>query len=196
MLLNILKNYEIVLASGSPRRRQLLKEMGINFRVETREVEENFPEGLSPSETAVFLSHLKSQAFQDKELKKNTLLITADTIVSLDGEILGKPKNKQKASKVLQKLSGKKHEVITGMSLRIKDQIHSFFAVTAVYFNTLSKEEIDYYIEHYSPFDKAGAYGIQEWIGHVAIYKIEGSYFNVMGLPTNRLFEEMSLFLR
>lgn len=195
MLLDLLKNYDVVLASGSPRRKHLLKEMGLNFRVETRSVDENFPGNLSPSEVAVFLSKLKSQAFQDDELKDNTLLITADTIVTIDGEILGKPGDRQEAFEILQKLSGTSHDVITGMTLRIKDRFHSFFSTTKVYFKTLSQDEIDYYIDNYKPFDKAGAYGIQEWIGHAAIHKIEGSYFNVMGLPTDRLFDELSLFL-
>ena len=195
MLLDTLKKYDIVLASGSPRRKHLLKEMGLDFRVETRKVKEHFPEHLSPSEVALYLSELKSRAFQDDELKDNTLLITADTIVTINGEILGKPQNNQEASEILQKLSGTNHEVITGMTLRIKDRFHSFFTTTKVYFKKLSQEEIDYYIEHYRPFDKAGAYGIQEWIGHTAICKIEGSYFNVMGLPTYRLFDELSHFL-
>ncbi len=195
MLLDTLKEYDIVLASGSPRRKQLLKEMGFDFRIETRKVKEHFPEHLSPSEVAVFLSELKSQTFQDDELKDNTLLITADTIVTIKGAILGKPSNKKEASEMLRKLSGTNHKVITGITLRIKDRFYNFFASTKVYFKTLSQEEIDYYIENYKPFDKAGAYGIQEWIGHVAIYKIEGSYFNVMGLPTHRLFDELELFL-
>jgi septum formation protein len=195
MILDTLKNYDIVLASGSPRRKHLLKEMGLEFRVESRKVKERFPDHFTPAEGAVFLSELKSKAFQNEDLKDNTLLITADTIVAVKGEILGKPHDKQQAVDILRKLSGTHHEVITGMTLRIKDRFHSFFSTTEVYFKELSDAEIDYYIENYKPYDKAGAYGIQEWIGHVAIYKIEGSYFNVMGLPTHRLFDELSLFL-
>ena len=196
MLLEQLKKYDILLASGSPRRKQLLSEMGLTFRVQTKEVEENFPPGLSPSETAIFLSELKSNVFRPSELTNNTLLITADTIVSLEKEILGKPKNKAEAREILQKLSGRKHKVITGITLRTKDRMHSFSASTDVYFSKLTDEEINYYITKYEPFDKAGAYGIQEWIGHIAIEKIEGSYFNVMGLPTHRLYQELGNFIR
>lgn len=196
MILDTLKKYDIVLASGSPRRKHLLKEMGLEFRVETRKVKERFSDDLTPAEGALFLSELKSRAFQNEDMKDNTLLITADTIVSVKGEILGKPHNKEQASEILRKLSGTNHEVITGMTLRIKDRFHSFYATTEVYFKHLSEEEIDYYIENYKPFDKAGAYGIQEWIGHVAIYRIDGSYFNVMGLPTHRLFDELDIFLK
>ena len=195
MILDTLKNYDIVLASGSPRRKHLLKEMGLEFRVESRSVKERFPNHFTPAEGAVFLSELKSRAFLDEDLKDNTLLITADTIVAVKGEILGKPHSKEEASGILRKLSGTSHEVITGMTLRIKDKFHSFYANTEVYFKELSDAEIDYYIENYKPFDKAGAYGIQEWIGHAAIYRIDGSYFNVMGLPTHRLFDELSIFL-
>jgi len=195
MLLTTLKNYDILLASGSPRRNQLLSEMGLTFRISTKKVDEKFPPGLSPSGTAIFLSELKSKAFRSNELSNNTLLITADTIVSLGKEILGKPKNKAEAREILQKLSGRKHKVITGISLRTKDRMHSFSASTDVYFSKLTDEEINYYITKYQPFDKAGAYGIQEWIGHAAIEKIEGSYFNVMGLPTHRLYKELVSFV-
>ena len=195
MLLDTIKKYDVVLASSSPRRRHLLKEMGVDFQVEKRKVQEVFPDHFSPTEAAVYLSELKSKAFSSDELRDNTLLISADTIVTVNGEILGKPADYQEASEMLKKLSGTSHDVITGITLRIKDRFHSFFSTTKVYFKTLSQDEIDYYIYNYKPFDKAGAYGIQEWIGHAAIYKIEGSYFNVMGLPTDRLFDELNLFL-
>lgn len=195
MLLDTLKKYDVVLGSNSPRRKYLLKEMGVDFRVEKRKVNEEFPEHLSPSEAAVFLSELKSRAFSDEELQDNTLLITADTIVTVDNEMLGKPGNRQEAFDMLNKLSGTGHDVITGMTLRTKNRFHSFFSDTKVYFKTVSQDEIEYYVDNYEPFDKAGAYGIQEWIGHAAIYKIEGSYFNVMGLPTDRLFDELKTFL-
>ncbi len=169
--------------------------MGVDFHVEKRKVDEEFPNHFSPAEAATYLSELKSKAFSNDELKDNTLLISADTIVTVNGEILGKPSDYQEAAKMLKKLSGTSHDVITGMTLRIKDRFQSFFSTTKVYFKTLSQDEIDYYINNYKPFDKAGAYGIQEWIGHAAIYKIEGSYFNVMGLPTDRLYDELSLFL-
>jgi len=195
MLVDKLKDYDILLASTSPRRKQLLAEMGLSFRTLKKAVEEKFPAGLSPTEATVYLSRLKSLVFHNDELKENTLLITADTIVCLDSKILGKPKDEKEAREILQQLSSKKHEVITGISLRIKDRIHSFFATTDVYFKSLSNEEINYYIKHYQPFDKAGAYGIQEWIGHTAIEKIEGSYYNVMGLPTYRLYNELESFI-
>ncbi len=195
MLLSTIKNYDIILASGSPRRQQLLAEMDIPFRVETRPVKETFPQELSPEKAAAYLCRLKSMAFADKDLKKNTLLITADTIVALDKQILGKPADEKEAAAMLRQLSGRKHEVITGVCLRLQDKMKIFTASTRVWFKELSEEEIDYYIREYHPFDKAGAYGIQEWIGHTAIHKIEGSYFNVMGLPTHRLYEELTGFL-
>lgn len=195
MLLDTIKKYDVVLASSSPRRKHLLREMGIDFQVEKRKVKEEFPNYFSPTEAAIYLSELKSKAFQNDELKDNTILISADTIVTVNDEILGKPSDYQEAAKMLKKLSGTSHDVITGITLRIKDRFHSFYSTTKVYFKTLSQDEIDYYINNYKPFDKAGAYGIQEWIGHAAIYRIEGSYFNVMGLPTDRLYDELSLFL-
>ncbi len=195
MLLAIIKNYDIILASGSPRRQQLLTEMDIPFRVETRPVEETFPQDLSPEKAAAYLCRLKSMAFADKDLKKNTLLITADTIVALDKQILGKPAGEKEAAAMLRQLSGRKHEVITGVCLRLRNKMKIFTASTLVWFKELSEEEIDYYIREYHPFDKAGAYGIQEWIGHAAIHKINGSYFNVMGLPTHQLYGELTTFL-
>jgi len=196
MLLTTIKNYDIILASGSPRRRQLLAEMDIPFRVETRPVKETFPQNLSPENAAAYLCRLKSMAFADKDLKKHTLLITADTIVALENRILGKPADVKAATMMLRQLSGRKHEVITGVCLRLGKRMKVFTSSTTVYFKNLSEKEIDYYVKQYKPLDKAGAYGIQEWIGHVAIHKIEGSYFNVMGLPTHRLYEELNGFLR
>ncbi len=192
MLLDKFKNYDIILASGSPRRQQLLAEMDIPFRVETRPVKETFPQDLSPEKAATYLCRLKSMAFADKDLKRNTLLITADTVVLLDNKVLGKPAGEKEAAVMLRQLSGRKHEVITGVCLRLYDKMKIFTASTRVWFKLLTEEEIDYYIREYHPLDKAGAYGIQEWIGHAAIYKIEGSYFNVMGLPTHRLYEELT----
>jgi len=195
MFLDKFKNYDVVLASGSPRRRQLLTEMDIPFRVETRPVEETFPQDLSPEKAAAYLCRLKSRAFADKDLKKNTLLITADTIVALENRILGKPADANEAAEMLRQLSGRKHEVITGVCLRLPDKMKIFTVSTRVWFKELPEEEINYYISEYHPLDKAGAYAIQEWIGHSAIHKIEGSYFNVMGLPTHRLYEELKRFL-
>lgn len=195
MLLTTIKNYNVILASGSPRRQQLLTEMDIPFRVQTREVEEVFPDNLSPVEAVTFLCRLKSLAFREEELNENTVLISADTLVVLGNKILGKPTGEKEAAEILRQLSGNKHQVITGVCLRLGKRMKVFTSSTTVYFKNLSEEEIDYYVKQYKPLDKAGAYGIQEWIGHAAITKIEGPYFNVMGLPTQRLYEELTAFL-
>ena len=195
MLNDKLKNYEIVLASASPRRKLLLEEMGIEFNVFTKNVQEVYPESFSPQEVAKHLSELKASAFANDELLPNKLLITADTVVAIGKEILGKPTNKKNAFEMLSKLSDGEHDVITGVCLRTASKTYSFTATTKVFFKELSEAEIDFYISKFKPFDKAGAYGIQEWIGHVAIKRIEGSYFNVMGLPTHRLYEELVKFV-
>jgi nucleoside triphosphate pyrophosphatase len=195
MLLEKIKSYDIVLASTSPRRKQLLEEMGLQFSVEPVHVEEEFPTDLLPDEIAEFLSRIKAEAFPEDQFKDNTLIITADTVVTLEGKILGKPENKTQAIEILQQLSGKMHEVITGVTFRTKLKQHTFSVSTKVVFKPLDPSEIGYYIDIYKPFDKAGAYGIQEWIGHVAIEKIEGSYFNVMGLPTHQLYRELLMFI-
>lgn len=196
MLLERLKKYDVVLASGSPRRKELMAAMGIPFRVEVHPVDESLPSNLNPAEAAVYLSRLKITHFPESSCKENTLIITADTIVATDNEILGKSTHPKEAAAMLRKLSNKKHEVITGVSLRLQQNIHKFYASTNVYFKNLTEDEIQYYIEQFKPYDKAGSYGIQEWIGHIGIYRIEGSYFNVMGLPTQKLYEEMEHFLR
>ncbi len=189
-----LSRYQIVLGSGSPRRKELLKEMGITFEVITRKTEETYPPNLTPRETAVYLSRLKARAFEPSFFLPDKLLITADTIVVLGDKILGKPANRDHAMEMLQELSGKYHEVITGITLKTKDKEESFYATTKVFFKNLSPEEITYYVDHFQPLDKAGAYGIQEWIGHAAVEKIEGSYFNVVGLPTHRLYQALLAF--
>ena len=190
MLKNELNKYNIILASGSPRRRHLLEEMGVEFQSVSKEVEEVYPDGLGPAEVAEYLSILKANAFSIEELE-NELIITADTVVTIDGKILGKPADRDDAIKILRKLSGKCHQVITGVTLKTKNKQHTFSVSTDVVFKDLTLDEIKYYIDNYKPYDKAGAYGIQEWIGHVAIEKIEGSYFNVMGLPTHQLYEQL-----
>ncbi len=195
MLLTTIKNYDVILASASPRRQQLLTEMDIPFRIQTKEVEEIFPDNLSPEAAVTFLCRLKSLAFPEEELNDNTLLISADTLVVLNNKILGKPVSEKEAVEMLRQLSGKKHTVITGVCLRLRERMKTFTVSSSVYFKVLSEDEINYYIKNYKPMDKAGAYGIQEWIGHAAIQKIEGSYFNIMGLPTHRLYEELSGFL-
>jgi len=195
MLNDKLKNYEVILASASPRRKLLLEEMDVEFTVFTKNVQEDYPDSFTAPEVAKHLSEIKASAFADNELLPNKLLITADTVVAIGNEILGKPSDEKDAAEMLRKLSAGEHEVITGVCLRTVKKKYSFTVVTKVFFKELSEAEINYYITKFKPFDKAGAYGIQEWIGHAAIEKIEGSYFNVMGLPTHRLYEELLKFI-
>jgi septum formation protein len=195
MLDQKLRNYKIILASASPRRKQLLEEMGVNFDVSPKHVDEIIPDGLSPKQVAEYLSKLKADAFSETEIGKKTLVITADTVVALKNEILGKPVNREDAIRILKRLSGNSHKVITGVTLKSTSKQRTFSVTTKVVFKELSDEEINFYIDNFKPYDKAGAYGIQEWIGHVAIEKIKGSYFNVMGLPTHRLHEELINFI-
>lgn len=176
----------IILASKSPRRQELLQQMDLDFKVVLKDVDESYSEGLSPAEIAVYIAEKKAKAFLSEE--PNSIVITADTIVAYKGEIMGKPVDVKHAEQMLTKLSGTVHEVYTGVSLIYNEEILSFFDLTEVYFNELSTEQIRYYIENYKPFDKAGAYGIQDWIGRIAVEKIIGSYTNVMGLPTEKLY--------
>jgi septum formation protein len=179
----------IILASKSPRRQELLQLMGIDFTVVLREVDESYPLGLSPTQIALYIAEKKAKAFD--QIVQDEIVITADTIVCLEGKILGKPENEEHAFQVLSDLSGKQHEVITAVSLLYKQKLISFYEVSEVFFMPLSNEQIRHYISTYSPMDKAGAYGIQEWIGLVAVEKIKGSYSNIVGLPTQRLYEEL-----
>lgn len=179
----------IILASKSPRRQELLKLMGIDFRIVLKEVDESYPEGLEPAEIALYISEKKAKAFD--ELVNDEIVITADTIVVIDGKILGKPEDEQDALEILSALSGNMHEVITAVSLLKDGQIHSFYEVSEVFFKPITEDQIRYYIMNGNPMDKAGAYGIQEWIGLIAIEKINGSYTNVVGLPTHRLYQEL-----
>ncbi|WP_320019708.1 Maf-like protein [Labilibaculum manganireducens] len=192
-MLNNLKDYQLILASQSPRRHQMLKELGLIFEIRTKEVDEIYPEGLLPDQIPVYLAELKAKAFA-QDINSNELVITADTIVCVDDWILGKPKDRDDAVKMLNALSDRSHQVISGVCLMSKDKKISFSTTTNVHFKALSDEEIDYYIDNYKPFDKAGAYGIQEWIGFIGIDGIEGSYFNVVGLPVQRLYQELSTF--
>ncbi len=185
--------YNYILASKSPRRQQLLHALGIDFEVRLKEVEEIYPPGMALKDIPVYLAELKSLAFID-ELGKDDLLITADTIVCLDGQVLGKPASLENAGNLLRSLSGKEHQVISGVCLSSVKKQKSFHAVTNVQFKKLSREEIDFYLHKYQPFDKAGAYGIQEWIGYIGISHIEGSFYNVMGLPVQKLYEEIFRF--
>jgi septum formation protein len=180
----------IILASKSPRRQELLTLMDLDFKVVLKEVDESYPESLSPAEIAVYIAEKKAAAFMPEF--EDSIVITADTIVAYNNEILGKPNDEEHAFEMLSKLSGSRHEVFTGVSLTYADQILSFYDVTEVYFKDLTKEQIQYYISHYNPYDKAGAYGVQDWIGMVAVEKIVGSYTNVMGLPTEKLYTALS----
>jgi septum formation protein len=182
------QKFSIILASKSPRRQELLNLMGYQFKVELKDVDESYPEGLSPAEIAVYISEKKAKAFTAND----EVVITADTIVAIDGEILGKPENVAHAQQMLRKLSGKKHEVFTGVTLVKGNKIVSFFDKTEVYCREVSDEEINYYIEHFKPFDKAGSYGVQDWWGLAVVERMEGSYTNVMGLPTEKLYKELN----
>jgi len=193
MFLQNLENYEIILASKSPRRQQLLSDLGLKFSVQSLDIPEEFSANLGMTEVSVFLAELKAEAFRP-QLKNNQLVITADTIVWLDGKVLNKPADYADGFRMLKDLSGKKHQVITGVCLLSTEKKVSFYALTDVWFKELSDEEIHYYMEHYKPYDKAGAYGIQEWIGYVGIYHIEGSFFNVMGLPVQSVYEHLKTF--
>ena len=189
-----LEKYHIILASNSPRRRELLGGLGISFEVKVLpDIEENYPEGLSVAQIAEYIAKEKADAYR-KMMAPNDLIITADTIVVADDEVMGKPVDADDAQRMLRKLSGKAHQVITGVCLMITDRQRVFSVTTDVTFKQLTDEEIDYYIKTYRPFDKAGAYGIQEWIGYVGVTGLNGSYFNVMGLPVQRIYQELAAF--
>lgn len=182
----------LILASNSPRRQELLKAAGFTFKVRTKDVDESYPGDIPLQEVAKFLAQKKAEAYQlDIE---NEVIITADTIVKLKDAILGKPKDAEEATKMLRALSGTDHEVITGVCIADKNMQVSLDDTTKVYFKTLTTKEIEYYIKHYQPFDKAGAYGIQEWIGMIGIKKIVGSYFNVVGLPVAKIYDVLMNF--
>ena len=193
-MLSNLKKYHIILASKSPRRQELLRGMGVDFEILTKETPEDYPTDLPLDEVPKYLSLQKSQAFSDEELPKDYLLITSDTVVICEDEILGKPKDREDAMRMLQLLSGKTHHVVTGVTVRSAKKTESFAVRSNVTFAQLDDDEIDYYIEHCKPFDKAGAYGIQEWIGYVGISGLEGSFYNVMGLPTRKLYQCLKTF--
>ena len=194
MLTEKLKKYNIILGSASPRRKELLKGIGLNFSIKITDKEESYPTDLKDVQIVEFLAKKKNK-FLSKGLKSNDLLITADTIVSQQGEILHKPKDKNDAKNILKKLSGNSHRVITGICIKTLEKEVTFSSITTVHFNKLSTIEIEYYINNFNPFDKAGSYGIQEWIGYIAIAKIEGSYNNVVGLPTADLYQKLKLFI-
>lgn len=193
MLKEKLKEYRIILASGSPRRQSFFEEMGIPFEIKLRPVKEVFPKHLTRSEITDFLAELKSTAFED-ELEPKDILITSDTIVWHDGAALGKPDDPAQAMEMLKSLSDKTHEVVTSVCFKTTGKTKTVHCTTKVTFARLSIDEIAYYINEFRPFDKAGAYGIQEWIGLVGIKHIEGSYFNVVGLPTHLVYEALMEF--
>lgn len=180
----------IILASKSPRRQELLSAMNLDFKVVLKDVDESYPEELLPAEIAVYIAEKKAKAFDEDS--KGSIIITADTIVAYNGEILGKPEDAHHATEMLTKLSGTNHQVYTGVSLICNGTLRSFYDTTEVFFNDLSPGQISYYINNHKPMDKAGAYGIQDWIGMVAVKKIIGSYTNVMGLPTEKLYKALS----
>ncbi|WP_426485047.1 Maf-like protein [Flavobacterium sp. 2] len=191
MLKEKLKKYTLILASGSPRRQQFFKDLDLDFEIRLKDIEEVYPPELEAAEITDYLAALKASAF-DGELKENEILITSDTIVWHQNKALGKPKNAEEAFEMIKSMSNATHEVFTSVCFRTENTSTVINDVTKVTFNDLSDEAILYYIENYKPYDKAGAYGIQEWFGFMAVAKVEGSYTNVMGLPTAKVYEYLS----
>ena len=191
MLQNKLKQYKLILASGSPRRQQFFKDLELDFEIRLKEIEEVYPAELKAAEITNYLAELKANAFEG-ELLENEILITSDTIVWHNEKALGKPKDKQDAFEILKSLSNATHEVITSVCFKTNKKTDLICEVTKVTFNKLSDLAILYYIDNYKPYDKAGAYGIQEWIGFIGVSKIEGSYANVMGMPVDKVYEYLS----
>lgn len=188
------KDYHVILASNSPRRKELLRGLDIAFDVRVQpDIAEDYPADTVPADVAAYISREKANAYKDT-IAENELVITADTVVIVGNEILGKPHDDAEAKQMLRKISGRKHQVVTGVCLTTTEKQRCFSVSTDVTFKNLKEEEIDYYIETYSPLDKAGAYGIQEWIGYIGVTALEGSYFNVMGLPVQRIWEELNRF--
>lgn len=191
MLQNKLKQYKLILASGSPRRQQFFKDLELDFEIRLKEIEEIFPLELKAAEITDYLAELKANAFEG-ELKENEILITSDTIVWHNNKALGKPKDKEDAFAILKSLSNATHDVITSVCFKTNSKKEVISEITKVTFNELSDEAILYYIDNYKPYDKAGSYGIQEWIGFIGVSKIEGSYANVMGLPVDKVYKYLS----
>lgn len=196
MLLDKLKNYTLFLGSQSPRRRQLLEGAGFKFKLlEPIEVNEAYPPQLKAEQIAIFLAELKANAYNHYITDHKTILITADTIVWINDKVLNKPNNRNEAIHMLTELSANEHKVYTGVCIKMKNKYKSFYAETIVRFRHLNHKEIEYYVDHYKPYDKAGSYGAQEWIGYIGIKEISGSYFNVMGLPVQMLYTELEKLL-
>ena len=190
-MLENLSSYRILLASNSPRRRELLSGLGINYEVATLpDIDESYPDTITGEEIPMYIALHKAEAYRSM-MENNTLLITADTIVWFDNKVYGKPHDKEEAKQMLQELSGHTHTVITGVAITDSEKQRTFAVTSKVSFAHLTDDEINYYVEHYNPIDKAGAYGIQEWIGYIGVTSLEGSYFNVMGLPIQRLYQEL-----
>ncbi len=190
----VAQGYKIILASNSPRRKELLAGLDIDFEVRVvKDIDESYPEELPTRDIAEYISKKKAAAYQ-KMIADDELVITADTIVVLDHEVMGKPKDNEDASRMLHELSGKTHQVITGVTLTTTRRQMSFSVETDVTFKRLTDDEVNYYVDHYKPYDKAGAYGIQEWIGYIGVTALRGSYFNVMGLPVQRIYEALKQF--
>jgi septum formation protein len=194
MVIEDLNKYRIILASRSPRRQELLRELGLNFEVVVRDWSEKYPDHLKGEEIPLHVAAEKAKTFRS-EIKENEIVITADTVVWCDNEVLDKPIDKEDARRIILEISGNTHEVITGVCLLSVTKQTSFYSSTKVTFSELSDDEIEYYINNFSPYDKAGAYGIQEWIGLAACSHIEGSYFNVMGLPVEQVYHELQKFI-
>ena len=189
-----MKSYQLILASQSPRRKELLEGLGIPFCVRVIEgIDESFPEDLPIEDIPVYISKQKASVYA-KCIAEDEVVLTADTVVVCQGQVLGKPKDEDDARRMLNLLSGRTHEVITGVTVKTREGEKSFSVVTEVQFKSLTPQEIDFYIRRFKPFDKAGAYGIQEWIGYIGVISIRGSYFNVMGLPVQRIYEELRTF--
>jgi len=189
-----LSRYHIILASNSPRRKELLSGLDINYEIKTLpDIDESYPDSLRGEDIAIYIAKEKADAYT-AYMKDNTLLITADTIVLLDGKVYGKPTDEEDAKQMLRDLSGKTHEVITGVCITTKEKQKAFGVLSEVRFAKLEEDEIQYYVSKYKPLDKAGAYGVQEWIGYIAVEYISGSYYNIMGLPIQRLYQELKKF--
>ena len=195
MLLQKINDKQLILASGSPRRRHLLDQVGIEFTIADKyPCDERYPHDLPARKVAPYLAECKSRAYPNT-LADNQILITADTVVMIGGEVLGKPSGRSDALRMLRKLSGRTHTVMTGVTLRSSARTVTFESVSEVTFRTLTDEELEYYVDNFRPYDKAGAYGIQEWIGYAAVERIEGSFYNVLGLPVQRLYVELERFV-
>jgi septum formation protein len=192
-MLDNLAGKRIILASKSPRRQELLKGLDISFEIQLKDIDESYPSSLDPHEVPVFLAEKKAAAFMES-LTENAIIITSDTIVIQDGDILEKPKSIEEAKEMLHKLEDYSHTVVTGVCIQSLTKKIVFSDHTRVHFMPLTTAEIDYYVEKYQPFDKAGSYGVQEWIGYIGIEKLEGSYFNVMGLPVHKVYAALKEF--